>query len=288
MEPGQSTSTGIAFRGFGDSGSPLVLCVHGFPDTPSTWTPLSGPLVDAGYRVVAPWLPGYAPSSSGSALDPMSVADRLLALIDELSPDDPVHLVGHDWGAICAYLMLYKQPSRFRAAVTLAIPHLRAIEANAPDHPTQLLRSSYIALFQIPVVSERALRLRNFAMVDKLWQIWSPGFKPDAAHMAEVKACLSESLPAPLAYYRALRSPKVVRAIRALLTDDPMTVPTRYLHGERDGCMAPALGRGQEQYYGSMFDSVHVAEAGHFLHLERPDVVTPAIVDWVRSHTSAD
>lgn len=284
MQPGESKSTGIAYRASGDGGAPLVVCLHGFPDSPRTWESLSAALVGAGYRVVAPWLPGYAPSSRETPLDPMSVADRLLAFIDAFCPDDPVHLVGHDWGAVCTYLMLYKRPSRLRAAVTLAVPHLRAVEANAPDHPSQLLRSSYMAFFQIPVVAERALRLRNFAMVDKLWRIWSPGFEADPVHMEEVKACLSESLPAPLAYYRALRSPALIRSIRSLLTDEPVKVPTLCLHGERDGCLLPALGRGQERYYGSMFDTVHVAEAGHFLHLEQPDTVNPTIVDWLRSH----
>ncbi|MEM8607624.1 MAG: alpha/beta hydrolase [Myxococcota bacterium] len=286
MLPVKSTTAGIAYRDSGDVGAPVVFCVHGFPDIPRTWDPLTATLVGKGYRVVAPWLPGYAPSSLAAPLDPVSVADRLLAFADEIAgADSSIYLVGHDWGAVCGYLMLYKQPERFRAAAMLAIPHLRAVEENGPDHPSQLLRSSYMAFFQVPFVSERALRVRSFAMVEKLWQIWSPGFEPEIDYMDELKTCLSESLPAPLLYYRALRSPKQIRSMRALLADDPMNVPTLYLHGERDGCMVPAIGKGQAKYFGSMFEEVHLAEAGHFLHLERPVEVNTAVADWFGTHS---
>ena len=288
MDVDRHGSSGLAYRSFGDERGPLVLCLHGFPDIPRTWDLLGQDLAAAGYRVVVPWMPGYTPSSLGGPRDPLSVADRLLRFLDDVAGAVPVHIVGHDWGAVCTYLMLYMAPRRFRSAVTLAVPHLRAIERNGPDVPRQLLKSSYMLFFQLPSVPERVLRLRDFAFVEKLWKIWSPGFECDAAYMTELTQCLGASLPAPLAYYRSFRSPKLIRSMRALLGDEPMNVPMLYLHGEQDGCMVPELGKGQEKYYGAMFDSMHFSEAGHFLHLEQPAVCNPVILDWIRSHTPSD
>ncbi|MEM7433923.1 MAG: alpha/beta hydrolase [Myxococcota bacterium] len=287
MEVQHATGTGIAYRAFGSLDDPCVVCLHGFPDIPRTWASLAEVLVAQGRRVVAPWLPGYAPSSLVGPLDPLSVADRLLAFIDEISDGSPVHLVGHDWGAICAYPMLYKRPELFRSAAVLAIPHLGAIEANIPDAPRQLLRSSYIALFQIPAIPEWLLRARDYALIERLWKIWSPGFDPGNDYFADLKGCLGRSASAPLAYYRALRSPSVIRRFRVMIAGDPIPVPTLYLHGERDGCMAVGLGAGQEKYFSAMFETVHLAEAGHFLHLERPSEVNEAIADWQTAHAGA-
>ncbi|MEM7137810.1 MAG: alpha/beta hydrolase [Myxococcota bacterium] len=284
MEIQHAKGTGIAYRVFGSPEDPCVVCLHGFPDTPRTWGPLANALVARGRRVITPWLPGYAPSSLTGPLDPLSVADRLLAFIEEVSPGAPVHLVGHDWGAVCAYPMLYQRPELFRSAAVLAIPHLGAIEANMPEDPRQFLRSSYIALFQFPALPERLLRARDYALVERLWKIWSPGFNPGDDYFAELKRCLGQSASAPLAYYRALRSPSLIRRLRALVAGDPIPVPTLYLHGERDGCMAVSLGAGQEKYFSAMFDTVRLAEAGHFLHLERPAEVNEAIAEWQTAH----
>ncbi len=72
-------------------------------------------------------------------------------------------------------------------------------------------------------------------------------------------------MPAPLRYYRALKSPKAIREIRAIVGAGPIVVPTLYLHGERDGCIGPELADGQEQHYSALFETVKLAEAGHCL-----------------------
>ena len=64
----RSEQTGLSYLSSGADDAPLVLCLHGFPDIPRTWAPLTQRLTGAGYRVVCPWLPGYAPSSLRGAL----------------------------------------------------------------------------------------------------------------------------------------------------------------------------------------------------------------------------
>lgn len=284
MHQERCEKTGISYLATGPVDAPLVLCLHGFPDIPRTWDALSETLAHGGFRVIAPWLPGYAPSPLDGPLDLPAVARRLSTFVDEVSSGAPVRLVGHDWGALIVYCLLAQRPDRFRAAVTLAIPHPLAIEANIPEFPRQLLRSSYIAFFQLPAVSGRVILARNFAFIEWLWKVWSPGFNPGTNHFDEVKRCLKDSLPSPLSYYRSFRSPRTLRELRRLLNTDPIPVPTLFLHGERDGCTGVELAAGQERYFSALFETIRFSEAGHFLHLERPAEINQAIQDWFQAH----
>src|SRR5262245_26958199 len=110
----------------GAKGAPLAVCLHGFPDHPPSFSPLLAELAGAGYRAVAPWLRGYAPSTLEGPYDTDHLADDLYALTLALSPDRPAYLVGHDWGAAITYVATSRWPSRFAAAVTMAVPHPNA------------------------------------------------------------------------------------------------------------------------------------------------------------------
>jgi pimeloyl-ACP methyl ester carboxylesterase len=280
----RSKRTGIAYLSNEAEDAPLVVCMHGFPDIPRTWEPLTEALRDAGYRVVRPWLPGYAPSSLGHPFDPLSLSRTLLSFIEELSPDEPVRIVGHDWGSVIAQCAMTQWPERFCAAALLALPHMLAFEENTKEHPRQLGRSAYIGLFQVPGLSDRLVKLRDFALIERLWHKWSPGFHPGEDYFDELKRCLRSSMPAPLRYYRALRSPKIIVEMRKLLSAGPIVVPTIYLHGERDGCVGPEITGEQGGYFSALFEQLILADAGHFVHLERPQVVNEAIVKWFAAH----
>ena len=279
-----SERTGLSYLCSGAEDAPLVVCLHGFPDIPRTWAALTEDLSGAGYRVVSPWLPGYAPSSLEGPFDIPTLGRTILSLIDELSPSESVRIVGHDWGSVIAQYALAKQPERFRAAVTLAVPHVLAVETNIERYPRQLQRSAYMGFFQLPIVSDRALKFRNYRFVERLWHTWSPGFDPGVDYFEELKQCLRASMPAPLKYYRAMASIKAVREIRATVGAGPIVVPTMHLHGERDGCTGREIAEDQDEHFSSMFEMVMLADAGHFLHLERPDVVNAAILRWFSTH----
>lgn len=284
MQRMRSERTGLSYLSSGDEGAPLVLCLHGFPDIPRTWELLAERLVQAGYRVIRPWLSGYAPSSLEGPFDVPALSRTILSLIEELSPSEPIRIVGHDWGAILTQLVTAQRPEQFRASAALAVPHMLAFEANLGRHPRQLLKSAYMGFFQIPGVSDWVLKLRSYRLIERLWAAWSPGFDPGEEYFEELKLCLGSSMPAPLKYYRALKSPGAIREIRATFSAGPIMVPTLYLHGERDGCIGAELADGQGQYYSALFETLQLADAGHFLHLERPAEVNAAILRWFEAH----
>ena len=259
----------------GPADAPLALCVHGFPDHPRTFEPILGPLLDAGYRVAAPFLRGYAPSPVAGPYDAARLGGDVADLAGALSGGAPALLVGHDWGAIAGWHAVAQAPGRFAAFAALSVPHPRAFLANVPKHPTQLLRSWYVGFFQLPLLPEAALRARDFAAIDRMFRAMSvpPGRLP--AYLAEVKATLARSLPGPLEPYRALRRKPPRDELR-------VRVPTLFLIGRQEPAIDRHMGDGQERFVDAPFESHVVEGAGHFLHHDRPDHVARLVLDFAR------
>src|SRR5882724_13682590 len=84
---------------------PLVLCLHGFPDHARSFRHQLPVLAKAGFRAVAPYLRGYAPTDvpANGPYQSAALAKDTVALLDALSPKEPATVFGHDWGALAAY-----------------------------------------------------------------------------------------------------------------------------------------------------------------------------------------
>jgi len=118
------TANGLRFAYFEEGEGPLVLLLHGFPDTPHTWDAVRPALAADGFRVVSPFMRGYHPTEAPDVEDYGSdtLGRDALALIGALGEEQAV-IVGHDWGASAAYSAAGLAPGKLRALVTVAIPH---------------------------------------------------------------------------------------------------------------------------------------------------------------------
>lgn len=260
-------------RTAGDPAAPLVLCVHGFPDDASTFDALAAGLADAGRRVVAPYLRGYAPSPLDGSLALTDLVDDLGAILDALAPSGPIGYVGHDYGAQLGYAALARWPERFAAAVLLAGVHPALIARNARRLPRQLWLSRYILFFQLGALADRTVARSDFAYVDRLWQRWAgPGFVPPAEHLRAVKDTLRASMPAPVAMYRGGGFD---------VAAEPIAVPTLFIAGADDGCSLPGLADGQDALFTTAYEARIWDGVGHFPHLERPAEALRAIREWL-------
>ena len=269
---------------WGPADGPLVIALHGFPDTAWTWRHLGPHLAERGWRVVAPHLRGYAPSGlprDGSFHVGAVMADAV-AVHGRLGGDDRAVLVGHDWGAIATNALNGHDASPFAKAVTLAVPPMQAMAGfDARLMLRQARHSWYLAFNQLPYLPERT----HERLIRKLWRDWSPGYdaREDLRHvLAAVSTPAHRS--APFDYYRALaRSwtvPEAYRSWQAALDAMP-THPLLYLHGADDGCLK--LGYTEKAAAGlpELAEVVVVPEAGHFLQVERPEVVNALIGDFL-------
>ena len=270
-----STSRGsFGVRQHGEDG-PVVVCVHGFPDDASTYDRLAASLAEAGYRVAAVNLRGYAPSPLDGSLDLDALVEDLLAVVDALSPDAPVGFVGHDYGAQLGYPALARAPHRFRAAVLLAGAHPAVLQRNARRSLRQLWMSRYIVFFQFGALADRRVARDDFAYVERLWRRWAPGFTPPPGHLAQVKRTLAASMPAPVAMYRGGGF---------TVPEEPIAVPTLFVCGTDDGCALPLLADGQDRLFSADYRAERWEATGHFPHLEHPTRTAEAVLEWFRGH----
>jgi pimeloyl-ACP methyl ester carboxylesterase len=273
-------------------GAPIALCQHGFPDTAHGWRSLAPKLASAGWRVVAPFMRGYAPSTipSDGSYHVGALMDDALRVLDAVGPTGRDVIIGHDWGAIAGAGLAAMPDSPFTKAVIMSVPPAAAFRplGRIPDAgrlaahlPRQLLRSWYIMYFQLPLLPERSASW----VPERLWRRWSPGY--DAGEdLRHVDAAIGtpESWRAALGPYRAtLRgtSPPSLYAELHRHWLSPPRLPTLYLHGNDDGCATSAYSEWVRHVLPP--DSVvHLVDyAGHFLQLEQPDVVAKHIVDFI-------
>jgi pimeloyl-ACP methyl ester carboxylesterase len=270
---------------------PLALCLHGFPDAAHTWRYLLPALAEAGFHAVAPFMRGYAPTAvpnDGSYHLGALVADAV-ALHDVLAGDNEAVLIGHDWGAEAAYGAAAFAPDRWRRLVTLAVPP-HALDPVLFGDYEQLKRFFYLFWFRDPLaLAEAAVAADGMAFIDKLWRDWSPAYDP-GDHLVMVKACLRESanLNAAIGYYRASPNPDASGnnntgpyAAEQEAARRRAPQPTLYLHGSADGCISQDLVRDAERSLAPGSHTAVIEDAGHFLHLEKPDEVNQHILAWV-------
>ena len=268
----------------GSSEDPLAICLHGFPDTASTWIDVITHLASKGFHAIAPFQRGYHPSSIAND-DCYDIAARVwdvAQVYEQYKGDSRAVLVGHDWGAEVAHGLLSLMPGRFRKAVTLSVPPAKGVLIDTVT-PAQMHRSWYAFMFAFDWAVD-LVRENNFALIDLLWKEWSP--RLDAgSHLLEVKASLAkrENTVAALAYYRDVAIekdlPEQYQSVRAAIRQ-PITTPTLYLHGLDDGCVDPELIHFAAKHLPPGSTWKILEDIGHFPHLEAPDRFRSLLDDW--------
>src|ERR1700722_4381888 len=128
---------------------PLVLCLHGFPDTAHSFRHQMPALAGAGYHGVAAFMRGYAPTEAPAdgRYDSAVLSEDALALVEALGYKDAV-IFGHDWGAVAAYGAAASAPDRVRKLVTAAVPYGNKFFESLATNYAQQRRSWYMFFFQ--------------------------------------------------------------------------------------------------------------------------------------------
>lgn len=279
-------ANGITFHYLEAGEGPTVLALHGFPDHARSYRHQMPALAEAGYRVVAPYLRGYSPTEipEGGYFGVPALAEDAVALAHALS-DDPVTLIGHDWGAAAAHTAAAMAPEKFSKLITMAVPYGPALTESLVTSPAQQRRSWYMFYFQLPF-ADAGVALDDFAFIERLWHDWSPGWDFPQSELDSLKRTLGRPgvLSAALAYYRhTFNPPPNAPTFAEVMVPQQIQVATLYLHGRDDGCIGVELADGIETFFDNQFTKVIVEDAGHFLHQERPDEINRLILEFLQA-----
>jgi pimeloyl-ACP methyl ester carboxylesterase len=283
---GTVTANGVDFTYLTAGEGPLALCLHGFPDSAHGYRHLLPRLADAGYRAVAPFQRGYAPTAipADGRYQSGVLATDANALHQALGGTADAVIIGHDWGASATHGAAVLEPNRWRKVVSMAVPPGGAIGMSFLTNLQQIKRSWYMFFFQSPL-ADLVVPGADLAFIDMLWADWSPGHNA-TDDLAHVKAALRNpaNLSAALGYYRATlgdgyKDPALDGAQAA--TSAAPTQPMLYLHGRNDGCIGVDVAELAASMVPDNITVEIVDDAGHFLHLERPDFVNQRIIDFL-------
>ena len=265
----------------------LALLLHGFPDTAQTWRHLMPLLADMGYRVVAPFMRGYAPSAvpSDGCYQTAMLARDANALHENLGGDSEAIIIGHDWGAPSCYGAAIDAPTRWHRVVGMAVPPTAALGMAFVQNLEQIKKSWYMFFFQHGL-ADLVVGANNHAFIEMLWRDWSPGY--DASVDLEfIRKSLADpkNLQAALGYYRATlgdgyRDPQLSELQNQMAASVP-TQPLLYLHGANDGCIGVDVVESAKKTAPANVKFEVVEAAGHFLQLEQPKVVNKLICDFL-------
>lgn len=262
----------------GAADAPLVLLLHGFPQTAHTWRAELPLLARAGYFAVAPDQRGYSPGARPKSVDDYAtqhLVSDVLRFADVLGAER-FHLVGHDWGGQLAWLVAAHHPDRLHSLCVLSRPHPAAFALAMRSDPKQSKRSSHHRAFQSEdaadgLLADGASRLRA-ALSDQ-----GVADSDVTAYLARLQD--RAALDSAIHWYRA-----APHSDESLLGQHvpAVRVRTMYLWGDADATVGRSAAEGTREFVDAPFEFRVVEGAGHFLTDQAPERVAPVVVEHVR------
>ena len=277
----------------GPSDGPVVVLLHGWPDSLRTWDPVVPKLNRAGLRTVVPSLRGYGRTEFRDAATPRSgqvvaLARDAFALADALEISK-FALVGHDWGARAVFDASILEPARLTSAVAISLGW-KTPEAQLPLSPDQARQFWYQWYFATKH-GEIAFRQDTETFCRHLWETWSPPGWFDEQDWQQVVAAWQSPdwCDVVLHFYRSRwrhyqPDPAYEADEKKARHATEITVPTRIIYGAADTCCLAELSQDCDRFFPGAYSYDVIAQAGHFPQREAPDQVAALIADWVGQH----
>lgn len=280
MQHNYLSTNGIRLHYVTQGEGPLMLLLHGFPEFWYSWRHQI-PEFAKDYNVVALDLRGYndsdKPKETAAYALPELIKDVEGAIL-ALGYDKCV-LVGHDWGGAIAWSFAYEHADMLEKLIVLNLPHPAKFVAGLRT-PQQLLRSWYIALFQLPKLPEWMLSANDYAAIRAAFSnmaINPEAFSPQDLDAYATAAAKPGALTGMLNYYRNIfRSDGLFQQ-----TWDTLEIPTLMIWGEEDTALGKELTYGTEEFV-SDFEIKYIPQCSHWVQQEQPALVNQYIRDFLR------
>jgi pimeloyl-ACP methyl ester carboxylesterase len=273
-------------------GQPVVL-FHGFPDCARSYSEVMIELANRGYKAVAPFLRGFAPTrfldeTTPRTGDMAALGQDAIDFFDALALKNAI-IVGQDWGSSVAEILTFSRQSQVSKLVKLNWYGVYSMAEPASGFNYQQMRNSwYIWLLNTPLGEPvTTFDTENFCRA--LWEQWSPSWKPEQLTTAFDDAKASFQTPdfskIVLHAYRSgvsrLGGDKRHDELRSVIQKAPaVTCDAIVLSGADDPVEgAPLRDEAINRYFTGAFRHKAVEGAGHFIHRQRPDEVINAIMN---------
>lgn len=263
---------------------PLVVFLHGFPEFWYSWRAQVEAVAAAGYHAVAPDQRGYNLSSHPTHVRDYRI-DRLvedvIGLLDHLGEPRCV-LVGHDWGAMVAWMVAHDHPERVERLIVCNVPHpLRMLQGLTTAR--QLRKSWYIFFFQLPWLPERALGRDHFGAIARQMrrEARHPERWPQDAVSRYREAMARRGARGPIHWYRAaLRDlPKVLLRLRRI------ECPVLVVWGRHDRHLGLELAAPPPRWVPNA--RLEVLDASHWLQHDAKDDLNSLILTFLQEGQAA-
>jgi pimeloyl-ACP methyl ester carboxylesterase len=261
----------------GPEDGPLVLLLHGFPESSHAWRHQMQPLAKAGLRVVAPDQRGYGQSSKPkgrSAYKIDALADDVEGLARALAANRYT-VIGHDWGGVVAWHLASRGAKGLERVAILNAPHPGTMGNHTLANPGQALKSWYVGFFQLPVIPELTLAANDFMWLRNALVSTSRAgsISDDVLRKYREDWKRPDALTSMLNWYRALPLNTFAR--------ERIQVPVQILWGNQDAFLDAALA---ERAAGMCSEArtTHLHDAGHWLHHEEPGRVNEALLRFLQ------
>jgi pimeloyl-ACP methyl ester carboxylesterase len=268
---------------------PTVVLVHGWPDTHRLWDRVAGLLADR-YRVLSYDMRGFGdsfPVAGVSDLRIEALAADFHAVIDALSPDAPVHVLAHDWGACTLWEVVSdpRSPRRILSHTSVSGPNFdligpwfrsrvwRPTPGNLARVAGQCLASSYALFFHLPVLPTLLLR----GVLCKVWPRFVGLFDGLDPALVWPAPTLASDMVVGTKLYRANIFRKLARP-----APRPVGVPTQLLLNMRDRAVLPYIYADYRQWVHPL--ETHRLDAGHWSPLSHAAEVAAHFDDFAGRH----
>ena len=309
-------TNGISMRIAEMGSGPLVVLLHGWPESWYSWRHQLPALAGAGFHVVAPDMRGFGRTDAPKAVedyDIRTLTADITGLLDALGEKSAV-LVGHDWGAVVAWVCLLLHPDRFRGVVAMSVPY----RGRPSESPIEIMKKAYgdnffyMLYFQEPGVAETEFDADPRGILSRLYV--SPNAPREAPAVTDPKRVAGGWIPrlgAPkgeqswltqadldyfvgefkhagfrggINYYRNIQrnwetTPQLASA--------HIAQPVLFLAGEKDvvirGATAEQLTAMMRQFVRDLRGVTLYPGVGHWVQQERPDDVNKAVIEFLKS-----
>jgi epoxide hydrolase 4 len=268
-------------------GDPLVVMLHGFPECWYSWRHQLHALAPY-FECVAPEMRGYGETDAPRGVENYRIeklVDDVAGLIGRLGRQRAV-IIGHDWGGAVAWATAMIRPEIVDRLCVMNCPHLAKFLTHVRSNRRQMLRSWYVAFFQIPWLPDALLRMGNAAMVARA--IRSSAFNKNAftdEDLGYFRHAFRHrySATAAINYYRALMRRDFLRKTR-----DPdhwltrkISAPTLLIWGERDVALGKELTYRMEDLFTGPFEIKYIPDSGHWVQQEKPELVNEYLREFL-------